>query len=964
MSLNAIRYLDYTAELDAIRGLLFRFNGRLAGASSKEDRLLVESEFLTLLADIQKPYHRSTLDSGVQPDATEWRREIDNRDYRLRVLLGALQSLDQTAIQYHNVEQTTLLEIMGRFRRLLQKNSQLALWSAEDAKYVITEAFTNLDNIDTGATQNLTIVPSMGVCLLPITKRVTVPIQTIQIGTGSNGHPGNSNILSNATTGNPNGLLQNQVFQYERLDQGPNRLVLTLTLASEQIVNAIHLRPTAETSGFYLEDMTIDGPIRADLHNLVGELPDHYRHIEVVAEDNYWSLFFLPVMARQITLTLVQQTPYTVKVKRNQQEITRQRYGIGIQQLQVERVSFSDTGSLTSSEQSLPVPLYGVTGILAMYGGVDALSSGTLQCKSNLANWSPNLLQHSMLLSGTEDSLQWKLNITRNTSLFSSFQQLWNEDRIVEYDSLLRTISRNQSPVRMNLPQVPTNGQVIAIQPKLGRRGLKAEAVKIGTGDATTVSYTLPFTWPVQKSTEDIHVYVGNIEQTYNANTSTMTAGEFSFSDDFHDIVLGEAPALNTMVKIVLDEEMLVLTEQTDGYYHYFDFMVDPDPLTMRITQLSRQVKRKAMILQKGKAAHHLNAGTINESTIQLTSLNGTVYTAATSRVDAVSGTNKYWLDPANGNLFLSASIGDDVLKISFDYSDEQILTQKDWSIVYENSRPVGVRINKHAIEQYRVTDIVGGTVLPFRNAVRHTFVPRNDTIVATNTTKTLTYPNVIVGSVMVDADLLGGKTPIEIPYIDGHSEFLGLIDMQHEATTALTPTSNVVIFTLAAGNAVYRELGIRFSDTITFATLVTTAVLVNSSGKYHVDANGVVTVWTGTASLPADIEMSYYYRDPDFDATDKFSVDYSRGIVHSFRTMTPTSQITYLAPLCKIAYDIGAVVPMTLSGTNVIVRTEDINPQNNLLKLVWQMTDNQTGSGTLAEYYSPIVDLVALRCT
>jgi hypothetical protein len=263
-------------------------------------------------------------------------------------------------------------------------------------------------------------------------------------------------------------------------------------------------------------------------------------------------------------------------------------------------------------------------------------------------------------------------------------------------------------------------------------------------------------------------------------------------------------------------------------------------------------------------------------------------------------------------------------------------------------------------------TDTVGGQLKQrLDRRGRPTF--SEDGFTGSTTAKQLSYENIVQGTVKVSG--LFADTTVEakeVVYIDGHSEFLGLIAMTAETTQETVATGSTVQFTLNAGALVWLDTGVSFSDSTVFATLVGSVGAVNGTGKYFIEpTTGVVTVWVGPAgTLSGGIEITYLYRDANFNPLNTYSVEYRRGCLYSSTAMQSTGEITYKAADILCRYDVAVPVPSNYDpkSNTIEVRTDTLNPLNSLVKTIWVKDNGLPTLESLAPYYSPLLTKLEFR--
>lgn len=340
-------------------------------------------------------------------------------------------------------------------------------------------------------------------------------------------------------------------------------------------------------------------------------------------------------------------------------------------------------------------------------------------------------------------------------------------------------------------------------------------------------------------------------------------------------------------------------------------------------------------------------------------------YTSQASR-SALAAATDYYLDAVNGILYLHTAISADIAHCSYRHSSRSSLGTDSYSTIYEDLVPSYIRVNKNSLAVHEVTDTVGGSLAGRVDINSGEFSTRTDHFSASNRAMTLSYDYVIVGSVVAGAGLMGysgsSMAPIEEDYIDGYTEFLGLVAVEKEETVSISAgAGGVSTFNLAAGGLWYSEFEPSFSDTSIFTTVRPSASAVTLPGHYHIDpTSGEVTVF---GDLPAGIEISYYYRDIEYDSSNRFSVDYVNGILYTSEDMVTGQSVSYKASSYKLAYDLCDEVSSAEYDPNlqsVSIGTENFDDTSRI-KILWKEKSEES-TIDLASYFSPIVYSVNLR--
>lgn len=989
MSFNALQSQKYLVELEILAVLLKRFIAARNSARSEESQLLVEAEAVLLLEKML------TLDFQLQqvnvceyPTAQELFGAYSDIEIMLTMAQVKLRKLTELFLDHYNINKAQLLAITGKLKRVNQKKSALRLWNDSEAKYVLADSFTNFDNLDDNFISKtaLGIHTSEGILTLPVRSEKVLNIKKVSVGQGSNGVPGNSDVeVTTNNTSVENVIKQdpNFWFEYERLDSGPLILSLTIELAQEEIINRIKLLPI--NLGLSLACRVDDISFTTDNKNTVSIKDCVSRNLEKSAyevgtllEDG-WSITFIPIKAKTIVIRLIQDQPYRIPVSTGTSQRDRDRFAIGIKSIQVSRLTFSASGAINSAEQELPAGLYVGVPFADVFPAQPDFFDINIDISLDHGETWQNLdtldtgIAKSFLLEGDETGFVWRINVSRNDSAIRQVTSLLPEsEKIRETKNLLRAVSTAQSPYSFALGEKPHQGKVFAMQSRVTRRGGRLKRLHVGRGTGTANSILLPIditSFGIEP--EEMHVFVNGIEYENNVDNSTLSVGEWAFSDDFAELEFSSDLPADAKVEIVLDEEIMEFDLKADGYYHKMELLFDPDKDSIEIESLPREAAKATMTLPRDRKLIQLGYKNLYNDSFQLTSKNGDTYTEVASRNLVQSTPDSYYVDYSNGLLWLNAETDDDTIRVSFNHMTGIKIKKTDYELVFSEDgvTPWGIKILPDKFIAINHVDTIGDAPRSVIDIKTGLYAQRYTGITTEDKVKALSYNRIVKNTVAVSDGLLGTEDkPEEIEFIDGEAEFYGLTEIQDEKTTSLTASGSTVEFMLSAGALWYEALGVHFSNTTYFGTSVGAPGSVNSSGEYCIEDDGTVTVYVGpSGTLPADIEISYYYKNPDFDPTNKFSVDYRRGILYSYKSLVSGETITYKAANYKVAYDVGRHLEnfsYDKSSNSVSVRTEGLHSVNNLIKVFWLKGDTGASVADMVDYFSPIISILGFRFT
>jgi hypothetical protein len=1009
MGLNVAVEQAHLPEIQALLVLLERFLSKWQGASTLERRLDVEAEIVaTFERLLEMDLKFREVEVGEHPEFTELRDFYTDYEYLLRVNTAKVQQLASTFLRYFNTQQIVLHELTGQMKRIRQKQAALSLWNRDKAKYVLAEHFLTLDALDTVYTSVMEseIDTNQGILTLPVRNKESVRPSSVKVGSGSNGNPGSSDpeVTTNNTDPNfaTNGNAINW-FEYERLDSGPCELTLVLQYSQPQVINNLYIEPInlGTSIPFEIEDIifTVSGRTQVSIHDLLsGGFDKDFFTVKTVGADTGWSVTFLPVSTTAISIKLRQSQAYQIEVvTSDDRRVLRDRYAIGLRSIQPYRLRYEREGGINTKVLEIPGGLYATLPVADVWPPTQVLYDTVLEVSQDGGQtWSVTDLlpppdsgefsvgegaldttdPRTVLLDGEASDFIWRLTVGRQDNAFSHVTSFIEDaGTVVDPTTLLRTVNRFRSPTDISLPSKPKDGSVGVIQPKVARRGSGRGGVFIGRGGGQATSFPMPFSIIRHGvDPDEVRVFVARQEYERVGDNLLIGPNQWGFSDDFEEILFADILPDDSAVRVLLDEELMVLEERSDGYYHKLDFLFDPDKENMEIKYLPRNAERVSFLLPRKKTVIDLGYKNIEDDSFVITSRDGTVFNQVLNRADVFDNQDAdYYLDSPNGVLYLARSIGETPVKVTFNHWAETLLSRDSYEAVIENNVPVAVRISKEAFFAVNVRERINGGLFKRIDVRTGRFAARDAFIRNTETSRQLSYDCVVIGTFKVPRNLFIDTSllPQEVDFIDGHTEFLGLIPMNREFTVEIDSGGDqFVTFALSARALWYQPFGVVFSNSGTFATLVGSAVAAEtgSVGDYFVDEEGIVTVNVGVGSrLAEDIAINYYYRDPTFDPANRYSVDYKNGALYSYSELRPGAFVEYKATCYKIAYDIAKRISSSQynAATNTVaVRTEGLNEINSLVKVIYTEATQAEGFRELKDFFSPIISVLAFRFT
>jgi hypothetical protein len=978
MSLNAIRDKKYQIQIEAAKKVLALYGTGLGtlrqtllNTRSEEEKAVVEAEIIDTL---EKLFAQTFSLSGIEGQELSY-TDVQAFTNGLAILdtyrSECLNALGRLYVDYYNAHQMAMMDLSGKHKRIRQKKAVLDLWTDTEDKWAIAEKFLNGDVIDSSLISQpmCSVDTNQGYLTLPVSSTRSLGIGSLSISAGSNGQPGNSDQAVDFSINDiTNVIADNELwFEYEKLDNGPVDLVLNFQLSKEDIVNNIEIVPAdVSLPPFQVVDISlVSSSSNFSIRDfLPSSLSQDFFSVRGKSAAPVWSITIPPVPARNIIVRLRQTASVIVKTwSRDLVEVERNRFGLALEQIRFNCKSYGSKGAINSKNLKLPGDLYVCTGSVTVSPPQESFHSIGLDVTTDDGQaWSSDLLTgDGWLMEGTEEKLNWRLNVELKNDY--NLATLKNDSSLFEVESLTKLISGTVSP-QVCVISSDADGDEVFCQRKVLRRTDNPHKVfSLGKGKGIETLFPLPFDIDEFGVTPDeCKVYVNKREWTEVSDSSLLASGTFMFSEDHNSLVFGAALPDKASVGIALSEEKCLFTEKSDGFYVAPKLGFNPQRCVF--THIPSAFSRKVNVLPRGKTRIVLGPTGIDSTSFVLSSVGGASYTAKSDRSSlAVAG--DYYIDTVNGILYLYESIDDDIVRCQYRYQSRSLLGASEYDVVYEDLRPTWLRLPKSLVATHQITDIVGGSLYGRIDILTGSYGSRSNLFPSSTTAMTLSHDYVVKGSVVVGPGLMGYSgdelTPVEVDYVDGYSEFLGLIPIEKEITTAISADgTGRSSFTLAAGALWYSTLGVSFSDTSVFATEKSSLSGVTAAGDYHVDSGtGGITLY---GDIPQGIELSYFYRDVEWDSSNRYSVDYVNGTLYTSQAMVNDATVQYKATSYKLAYDVCEDLPAEYSaGTrSVKIDTSDFEGMS-FVSIFWKKGE-AISEFDFSRCYSPVIYSLGLR--
>ena len=1017
MSVNNIISLEYLPAVTAFQKMIEASLDEWKQAPTLEKRFIVEHQLIQMFEEVINFSHSfEKVSPLVHPEGNSLQKEYSKLGWTWKAKLHQIRALANQYIAYFNSQQDHIASLIGSLKRSRQKLSTLRLWNRGEDKWVISESFLNWDNLELNYTKLATanIDTDSGICTLPVLEEKSIRPRKIKVSSGSNGRPGDSNLDSISVNNRLPGFTidgSNETwFEYERLDSGPLYLNLRSEFTNNQIVNCVRIEAvnignslnykiddiifnTSSEDSISIKDLTYPG------------LSDDFYTVKTVGNSTYWEASFLPVVCTSIVIKIVQDHHYYIKTRSyDNRVVSRPRYCIALRKIDFFRKKYSVSGGINSVLISVPDGLYTSACDIKVW----PRSNKLFDISANVSvdggeNWQNNIYEiddqegKTILCPGDAFNLVWNLELIKKENAFSDATSFTDEETSKEHDSLLTVVSSKVSPITIPLKSKPFDKKVFVMQPKIARRSSSLkDSLKLGYLTSEYVNI-LPLPFSLENSLvkpENIKVFIGRNEWRFVETIEELNRGTFGFTDNYENIIidLRGTGAQGSLVRYLIDEEELLFEKRTDGYYTKTKLLFDPDKENISIKYLPYKESSKSFFLPKGRRRIFLGSKNINKETFEL--FCETKEFVEVEKINVVKNIdegegeeaneefieNGYYFDNKNGVLLFATPIMQ-TIKVTFEYYNVNKIDDSKYRIWFKDSKPNGFILDTDSISTIDTTDILGKPHKIF-DIRTYSYLTRGQFTGNNKNSFVLSHNKIIKNTVRINSEIFGYKDwpkPIEMPYLDGKTEFLGLIPMETEYTAYLSEDHNEVItFNLAAGNSWYKKGGLHFSsNNSSFVNEVSAQsyeVFLEKAeeiGDFAVTNEGVVYLYNNGFNkgyLQGGISLRYFYSNPSFDSRNRYSIDYENGILYLSEDIDHTKDqtIDYQSSSYTACYDICEeynkynYIP---ENNSVSIRTENLrNEFNNQAKLIWAKSPGEKSLLALKDYFSPIIHSLGFR--
>lgn len=988
---DAITYIKYNM-------IFSKFSQQLNSSSSIEKKIARESTVLKYIEN---------LDNMEFEELTEFDqlrlKEVTMVENLIKDSLAVSNAQSDYLLSetIRNSNEITILlnGVIGKIKRIKQKQAVLDLWDDSFVKYAFSEKFYNYDQIDFSliSGNKMNLETKQGVLTLPIDSESKVTIKSISIQSG-NGNPGNSDLeveYSSLSLKNISDGKKNTWFEYERLDEGPVKLKLSVELEKESIVNYIEMYPYFSDGTFEIKDISFSGNSRdyTSVKSLSVVENDSYYIPKQVSGGEVWNINFLPIKCKTITIDLESNFAGYIRTESNGRVIERKRYSVGLKELVVKKIKYAEKGSINSKAIELIDNVYAGDYSYRKLPQNESLYSCKMDISTNNGkDWNDG----QTFLIEDEGLLRYKLIVERNNEAFATSSSYLEATQKVDLKTKKKMCSKKISPNIVSINEKTTEDDIFVYQDSgLIRSNKRSEARTVHTHRRARRNFsftnssrnTIKVFLKVDLTDynlvgEDIEVYVddelfGEISDYQDLNEDENT---YYIDNDFSHLIFSkERIERNSVVKIKVKPEELNFFKKEKKYYARFSNLFNPNKSGIDIECLSGKRRKVVQTVKKNKSLIKLDVRGVDRNSINFLNIEGVSFLPVSEKreIGEENGSIKFNVNERKSLIHLPKINLEKSVKLEYEVNEIFNVEDFKYEIWFEDGEPKGIIIDERFLVSEDVEEKIELSLSSFpKYSLRENrSYSREDYFKNNRRVFTLKNKNIIAGTTRITPGVFGLKEseeifPSEVGFIDGESEFLNLKKITSEKTNSiLSDTSGNVQFKLAAGSKYYSKLGVTFESGI-LTNQVNSINLVANIGDFFVSQDGTVTGKIEVEEyLEADINIEYYYSEPDNQKRYEYSIDYPNGILYLSEFISSDSSLEKKIFYKTSSYTAGYEIVDKIKNFNynreakrVEISAEDLSEKSNTLNVAYLVRSSEVSLEELKEYFTPFIDKIDFR--
>lgn len=854
--------------------------------------------------------------TGTVPDPDHYNRVFDTLVKDMLTVFEELKYTGDIVVSNYNRLVNEELALEAWTKKIYNKVSDLTLFSTDvvGRSTYVSDDFVNYDNVDFEdrfLQGSMCFVDTVqGQVTLPRTTAASALVVTeTKINRESNGQEGNSQQLGAAPHDDISKILDDDSdtwWEYERVAIGvqatPLVLSLTLTLNAQSIVNHVRINPNNFGTSNWVKVLSIETSVDDAVYTSIRESLDIEGFGDLLTDEDFTlaptnskyagqGMFsFTPRKAKYVRIIMEQPQGYWISTTVGD----RFRYAVGIRDIEISGISYQQTGTIVSlpfsfSEEIRKVAVAAVENPIREstlaeiehYISVD--DGGTWKQLQRLDGEDPDLPKIININSGDEaginttnptDEIRHKAVLLRLSDGFQDEKAATQEELIEIYD--LRQIPTG-SPYQFLLSQRPVAGSLSIINPIYGSKGWTSPKLYVGTSDGTMgQEFTLDIA--IREDEERLFVnsqlwerveeFTTEFQYVLNYNTGLVKFGDVAAAGQ-------SVPANNALITIELPAERVVI-EGARPHTLTLDNRTDGENNAIEIVRFETQRKVVGEIVHPNASVIHMAHPYVDDVIgVEISEPGTPKFLVEQTFVDGVTELGPlgdYSIDYTNGVIHLKGltwATGNTTL--NYTYTPIVTIAPDLYSFV-DGSNHQQIEIDHNAFFSIKVeeedTDPQQG-----QRAI------------------TLGHETVVRGTLSFNgnaADLFR----IEIPFVDGLSEFSDVVDVDDESVFVGSNDFILNHMPYSTDSTIDTALPVRFSDTSVFATELDwddPGTWPLGAGEYSIDystnhgtpQNPKAQVKTGTVTAGGTVDYKYQDGTRAASLLGSYSIDYREGILY-----------------------------------------------------------------------------------
>ena len=856
-------------------------------------------------ADIYAPIFKAErATEGTTPNPDQYNSIFTQLLSDITTVFSELKYTGDIVLANFNRLVTEEASILARTKKIYNQLQDLDLFSSSTTSRALFESddFVDFDKIDFDERfiedERCFIDVEQGIITLPQAQASSgVIVSDVKINEISNGVVGNNQQIDVPRHGNINDILDSNPdtwFEYESVVLVPTEetlvLSLTLQLADEYIVNNIRVNPNNFGSSNWIKITSLETSVDDRTYTSIKDVLPIEGFIELDTEDEFIlspavSKFagqgiytFTPRKAKYVRIVIEQPQGYYIESLDGQ----RFRYAIGLRDLEVYGIEYNAIGSLVSLPFALTEDIRKVA-LLAVENPVRPSDVATIEHYISVddgATWyqlqpvsgedpnAPKILTFNDESEGAIKTdaraltIRHKVVLKRESDGFKADKSAISEKTTSIAE--LRQLPAGE-PFNVSIKQRPIASSVRIVNPIFGSKGWSSPKLYVGTSDGTPgqtfeagVSirageekvYVDSQLWTSVEQFDSEYQYVINYEHGENR----LPLIKFGFNNSI--------PLTGSIISIELPAENLVVEGQ-EPHFITLENLSDGDKNAMELVRHGVPTIVYGERMAQVATRHYLRNKNLDDSvSLSFNTYAATIFTDEKTFIDGVTeliSFGDYSVDYVNGIIYAKELTDDDeIATVGYTYTPLEVVSSDEWKFIDKMYQTLEL---KHtSFRSIQVEDDLNVQSGQQRVALS------NETVVR--------------GSVKFsDTDLF-----LELPFIDGITEFLDIIEVQDEDVDIGGNSFNLDNFPVIS---VYPVV---FSDTAVFAREIPVPV---QAGDYFIDyATGQVD----TFSTLDNGTVSYHYQDTNKagDLDGSYSIDYREGVIYFYEDLPTTVTATY----------------------------------------------------------------------